>query len=159
KKAPRALKQGRPEIIVVFNRLIRDAAVIGFTRLKWVAGKSLSEFDKYARLHRLARRDKMRADIDFISNHESRISDQHMSKQISRKISILVLALLAFAATAIAQAPAPVFKAGAARRDVTPREPVPMWGYGDRHDALSVGTLDPLYAEALVIQAGDRKLA
>ena len=82
-----------------------------------------------------------------------------MSKRISRKLSILVFALLAFAATAIAQTPAPVFKAGAARRDVTPREPVPMWGYGDRHDALSVGTLDPLYAEALVIQAGDRKLA
>jgi hypothetical protein len=101
----------------------------------------------------------MRADIDFISNHESRISDQHMSKRIPRKLSILVFALLAFAATAIAQAPAPVFKAGAARREVTPREPVPMWGYGDRHDALSVGTLDQLYAEALVIQAGDRKLA
>src|SRR5262245_48788528 len=82
-----------------------------------------------------------------------------MSKRISRKLSFLVFALLAFAATAIAQAPAPVFKAGAARRDVTPREPAPMWGYGDRHDALSVGTHDPLYAEALVIQAGDRKLA
>src|SRR5262245_2202937 len=101
----------------------------------------------------------MRADIDFISNHESRISDQHMSKRISRKLSFLVFALLAFAATAIAQAPAPVFKAGAARRDVTPREPTPMWGYGDRHDALSQGTLDPLYAEALVIQAGENKLA
>ena len=82
-----------------------------------------------------------------------------MSKRISRKLSFLVFALLAFAAIATAQTPAPVFKAGAARRDVTPREPVPMWGYGARHDALSVGTLDPLYAEALVIQAGDRKLA
>src|SRR5262245_37777938 len=101
----------------------------------------------------------MRAEINFISNHESRISDQHMSKRISRKLSFLVFALLAFAATAIAQTPVPVFKAGAARRDVTPREPAPMWGYGDRHDALSVGALDPLYAEALVIQAGDRKLA
>jgi hypothetical protein len=52
-----------------------------------------------------------------------------------------------------------VFKAGAARRDVTPREGVPMWGYGARHDALSSGVLDPLYADALVIQAGDKKLA
>ena len=34
-----------------------------------------------------------------------------------------------------------------------------MWGYGARHDALSTGVLDPLYADALVIQAGDRKLA
>jgi len=82
-----------------------------------------------------------------------------MSKLALRKLPALVFALLAFAAGATAQAPAPVFKAGAARRDVTPREPLPMWGYGARHDALSVGTLDPLYAEALVIQAGDRKLA
>ena len=34
-----------------------------------------------------------------------------------------------------------------------------MWGYGARHAALSQGTLDPLYADALVIAAGDRKLA
>src|SRR5215468_8392651 len=82
-----------------------------------------------------------------------------MLKQALRELPALVFMLLAFAAVATAQTPAPVFKAGAARRDVTPREPLPMWGYGDRHDALSVGTLDPLYAEALVIQAGDKKLA
>lgn len=34
-----------------------------------------------------------------------------------------------------------------------------MWGYGDRHDALSVGVLDPLYADALVIEAGGNKIA
>ncbi len=34
-----------------------------------------------------------------------------------------------------------------------------MWGYGARHDALSQGTLDPLYATAVVIQAGTNKLA
>jgi hypothetical protein len=61
-----------------------------------------------------------------------------------------MLALILLAAT---------FQAGAARRDITPREPVPMWGYGARHDALSTGVRDPLYADALVIQAGDRKLA
>jgi len=49
--------------------------------------------------------------------------------------------------------------AGTGRRDITPREPLPMWGYGDRHDALSEGVLDPLYADALVIQAGARKIA
>ena len=52
-----------------------------------------------------------------------------------------------------------VFKAGAAKRDITPKEPVPMWGYGARHDQLSDGTLDPLHAAAVVIQAGDKKLA
>ncbi len=34
-----------------------------------------------------------------------------------------------------------------------------MWGYGDRHAALSEGMLDPLYADALVIQAAGRKIA
>ena len=34
-----------------------------------------------------------------------------------------------------------------------------MWGYGARHDALSTGVLDPLYAAALVIEAGTNKLA
>jgi neutral ceramidase len=52
-----------------------------------------------------------------------------------------------------------VLLAGAAHRDITPQEPVPMWGYGARHDILSRGTLDPLQASALVIQAGDEKLA
>jgi len=51
------------------------------------------------------------------------------------------------------------FEAGTARRDITPREPLPMWGYGDRHDALSDGVLDPLYADALVIEAGGKKIA
>ncbi|MGB9606459.1 MAG: hypothetical protein ACPL88_11350 [Bryobacteraceae bacterium] len=51
------------------------------------------------------------------------------------------------------------FLAGTARRDITPRDPAPMWGYGARHDALSDGVLDALYADALVLQAGTRKLA
>jgi len=51
------------------------------------------------------------------------------------------------------------FMAGAAKHDITPLEPVPMWGYGARHAALSEGILDPLLATAVVIQAGDQKLA
>jgi neutral ceramidase len=58
-----------------------------------------------------------------------------------------------------AQEPAAVFKIGVAKREITPKEPMPMWGYGARHAALSAGTLDPLYAAALVIQAGTNKLA
>ncbi len=53
----------------------------------------------------------------------------------------------------------PVFKVGSAKKDITPTEPVPMWGYGARHDLLSQGTLDPLHASAVVIQAGADKLA
>jgi neutral ceramidase len=52
-----------------------------------------------------------------------------------------------------------VLRAGAAKRDITPKEPVPMWGYGARHARLSEGTLDPLQAAAVVIQVGDKKLA
>src|SRR6266704_3160432 len=68
-------------------------------------------------------------------------------------------ALLLFPVIHQGQEAAGVFKAGAARRDITPKEPVPMWGYGARHDALSGGVLDPLYAAAVVIQAGTNKLA
>lgn len=45
-----------------------------------------------------------------------------------------------------------VFKVGFAKIDVTPQAPVPMWGYGARKDLLSIGTRDPLYAKALVIE-------
>ena len=51
------------------------------------------------------------------------------------------------------------FKVGACEVDITPTEAVPMWGYGDRHAALSEGTLDPLKATVVVIQAGRRKMA
>jgi hypothetical protein len=64
----------------------------------------------------------------------------------------LLLALLAPAGVA-------QLRAGAGRRDITPREPVPMWGYGDRRAALSDGVLDPLYADVVVIEAGGRRIA
>lgn len=51
------------------------------------------------------------------------------------------------------------FRVGFAQCDVTPQAPMPMWGYGARHDALSQGILDPLYARAIVIEAGDDRLA
>jgi len=46
-----------------------------------------------------------------------------------------------------------------AERDITPARPVPMWGYGARHDRLSEGVIDRLRAKALVIQAGTSKMA
>lgn len=49
--------------------------------------------------------------------------------------------------------------AGAAKRDITPKEPVPMWGYGARHADLSTGTMDPLFATALVIESKGIKVA
>lgn len=81
-----------------------------------------------------------------------------MRSSISATLPLaLLLGLIGLALGA--DAPAAIFKAGAAKQDITPLEPVPMWGYGARHDALSTGMLDPLYATALVLQAGDRKLA
>ena len=66
---------------------------------------------------------------------------------------------LAVSTCVCAEFPVAVFKAGTAKRDITPKEPMPMWGYGARHDALSTGALDPLYATALVIETGTNKLA
>jgi hypothetical protein len=59
----------------------------------------------------------------------------------------------------IPYAQAAPFKVGFAKRDVTPTKPMPMWGYGARHDAMSVGVRDPLHAKAVVIDVGDQKLA
>jgi hypothetical protein len=51
------------------------------------------------------------------------------------------------------------FQAGAAKADITPPTGHAMWGYGARHDAASVGVLDPLQARALVLAAGTEKIA
>jgi hypothetical protein len=51
------------------------------------------------------------------------------------------------------------FRVGAADADITPRAGVPMWGYGARHEALSQGMLNPLMAKAIVIAAGQDKVA
>jgi Neutral/alkaline non-lysosomal ceramidase, N-terminal len=46
-----------------------------------------------------------------------------------------------------------VFRAGVARVDITPPGPEQMWGYESRHTPAT-GTLDPLYARILVLEAG-----
>ena len=79
-----------------------------------------------------------------------------MASLLSARWWLLTTVLCILTLQLNAQAP---FQAGAARRDITPNEALPMWGYGDRHDALSDGKLDPLYAAAVVIQAGTSKLA
>ena len=77
-----------------------------------------------------------------------------------RKFCVLLTSLVFACCLYLRAEDAPaIFRVGAGKRDVTPREPVPMWGYGARHAALSTGALDPLYASAVVIQAGEKKLA
>lgn len=72
---------------------------------------------------------------------------------------LVFLFLLGFCTPGWSREPVAEFRAGAARKEITPREPVPMWGYSARRDALSTGTMDPLYADALVLAAAGKKLA
>ncbi len=74
------------------------------------------------------------------------------------RAAFLALLLAVFAPTARGDGPS-TFRVGVAETDVTPDRPTPMWGYGARHDRLSEGVLDRLKAKAVVIQAGEAKLA
>ena len=49
-------------------------------------------------------------------------------------------------------------KAGAARVDITPPAGVPMWGFAKRASPAT-GSLDPLFARVLVLEAGEKRLA
>ena len=80
-----------------------------------------------------------------------------------------IIGAVLFASLAFEQCPAargadpasnpPAFEVGFGERDITPPAGLPMWGYGARHDMLSKGALDPLFAKAVVIRAGGEKLA
>lgn len=73
------------------------------------------------------------------------------------RIATTLFVLLVAIGPAVADEPN--FKAGFAKRDITPTAPLPMWGYGDRHADLSQGVTDPLLAKAIVIEAGDDRIA
>jgi hypothetical protein len=51
------------------------------------------------------------------------------------------------------------FEAGAAKVEITPPTGYPMWGYSSRKDKPSEGARDPLHARALVLKAGEAKIA
>ena len=51
------------------------------------------------------------------------------------------------------------FEAGAAKVDITPPVGYPMWGYASRKDRPCDGIRDPLHARALVLKAGEAKIA
>jgi neutral ceramidase len=74
-----------------------------------------------------------------------------------RRIAVVVCLLLLLPAAVFAADGQ--FQVGFAKRDITPKAPMPMWGYGDRHNALSTGVLEPLMAKAIVIEAGGERLA
>ena len=49
-------------------------------------------------------------------------------------------------------------RASVAKVDITPTTHEPMWGFEDRTDPAT-GTLDPLYARILVLEAGGKRIA
>src|SRR4051812_11956604 len=51
-----------------------------------------------------------------------------------------------------------MLRAGVERVEITPSTGVPLWGFSDRKSPAT-GTLDPLYARVLVLEAGSRSLA
>jgi neutral ceramidase len=79
-------------------------------------------------------------------------------------VAVAMLGILSVKATvpihgAEPEAKPPTFEVGFGERNITPPAGLPMWGYGARHDMLSQGALDPLFAKAVVIHAGADKLA
>jgi hypothetical protein len=73
----------------------------------------------------------------------------------------MIRSLLAMVAAilAVGSAQGAELEAGTAKADITPPIGFPMWGYAARHDKPSVGVLDPLLARALVLKAGEAKIA
>jgi hypothetical protein len=81
-----------------------------------------------------------------------------MRWQLSVLRKLIVLGFYWFLATSVVAGEA-AFSIGFAKRDITPQGATPMWGYGGRHDMLSQGTAEPLMAKAIVIAAGEDRLA
>ena len=70
-----------------------------------------------------------------------------------------LIALLLGSSIAVSPVLADDLQAGAAKVDITPPTGFAMWGYAARHDAPSVGVLDPLQARALVLAVGGERMA
>jgi neutral ceramidase len=69
---------------------------------------------------------------------------------------VLVFGILSSSSTSLL---AEGLEAGAAKTDITPPTGYPMWGYAARRDKPSDGVLDPLFARAIVLKAGETKIA
>lgn len=78
-------------------------------------------------------------------------------RSCSMRNSLAFLAVLLTLVSCL-QANAADMKAGVAKVDITPPLGVKMWGYFDRLTGAE-GTLDPLYARILVLEAGGKRLA
>jgi neutral ceramidase len=79
----------------------------------------------------------------------------------ARGAAVLAACLALLPAFAAPRLCAAQIQAGAAQVDITPPPGLPMYGYFNRITGhqVSSGTLDPLYARVLVLQAGEKRLA
>lgn len=69
-----------------------------------------------------------------------------------------LLFTLAIAALCVMSCAGATLRAGVAKVDITPPTDLPMYGFMER-TSPSTGTLDPLYARVLVLEAGEKRLA
>src|SRR5262252_5100182 len=79
---------------------------------------------------------------------------QDLPTPATSRHSAVVTACLAFLFPLLLSRPASceVLKAAVARVDITPPPGILMWGYSNR-EGPATGTLDPLYARVLLLQA------
>jgi hypothetical protein len=68
-------------------------------------------------------------------------------------------ALLLISASVFMAQTNPPLRAGVARVEITPAGSMDMYGYSNRKCGMSSGTHDPLFAKAVVLEAGDARMA
>src|SRR5215471_334984 len=77
----------------------------------------------------------------------------HIASKVNGALGWLLIVFLS-----IGNAWAATLKAGVVKVDITPPPGVSLWGFSDRKSPAT-GTLDPLYARVLVVEAGDKRVA
>ena len=87
-------------------------------------------------------------------------SRQNSSPKKMRAFSMVSFLLFLLGITAL-ECQAAALRAGVAKADITPPPGLPMYGFLARinDNQLSTGTLDPLNARVLVLEAGEKRLA
>ena len=71
----------------------------------------------------------------------------------TRSVTLLILLLLSINGGA-----APSIRVGAGKTEITPKKPMPLWGYISEGEPF-VGVYDPLYCRTVVFDDGERKAA
>src|SRR5262249_14418936 len=106
-----------------------------------------------SRIHKLSRR-------AWRMCHPAHAVGQDFLAAVTSCHSAVVTACFAFFFALFLSAPTSceVLKAAVAKVDITPAPGIPMWGYSNRKGPAT-GTLDPLYARVLLLEAGRTRVA